>query len=101
MEILERDANIDNLVLLFTARWGTSKQLEAHINLMADIRRRTSKPVMAILSYSFSPGEVQQAGDIIQKLQSGGVPTFIALERGARALRNALDYYSFKSSVSL
>ncbi len=101
MEILERDANIDNLVLLFTARWGTSKQLEAHINLMADIRRRTSKPVMAILSYSFSPGEVQQAGDIIQKLQSGGVPTFIALERGARALRNALDYYSFKSSASL
>ena len=99
MEILERDANIDNLVLLTGARFGPTGPAEALINLLIDIRQKTSKPVMAILSHSFSPGEVEQAGGIIQKLQGGGVPTFIAIERGARALRNALDYYSLKSSV--
>ena len=81
------------------ARLGNPSQLETRINLVIDIRKITSKPVMAILSYSFLPAEVEQAGDIIQKLQDGGVPTFIALERGARALKNALDYYSLKSSV--
>ncbi len=99
MEILERDANIDNLVLVVNYHFGAAEQQQSHINLLSDIRKRTSKPVMAILSWSFSPVEVQQAGDIIQKLQSNGVPTFIGLERGARALRNALDYYSFKSGV--
>jgi len=99
MEILERDTNTDNLVLLVNARAGTSPQLETHINSVIDIRQRTSKPVMAILSYSFTPREVEQAADTIHKLQDGGVPTFIALERGARALRNALDYYNLKSSV--
>ena len=99
LEILERDANIDNLVLFMTARWSTPEQLKTHIELMADIRKRTSKPVLTILSWSFSPGEVEQAGDIIKKLQGCDVPTFPSMERGARALRNALDYYSFKGSI--
>ena len=55
---------------------------------------------MAILAPSFSPEAVGQAGDFMQKLQDVGVPAFIALERGARALRNALDYHSFNSSAS-
>ena len=58
-----------------------------------------SARTVSTVSCSFSPGEVEQAGSIIQKLQSGGVPAFIALERGARALRNALDYYNLKNSV--
>ncbi len=99
LEILERDANIDNLVLLITARPGTTGQLESDIESMASIRERSPKPVMAIIVCSFSPEEVEQAGGIIQKLQSGGVPVFITLERGARALRNALDYYNLKNSV--
>ncbi len=99
LEILERDTNIDSLVLLFTARWGSPVQLETQINSVVDIRNKTHKPMMAILSYSFSPGDVQQGGDIMQKLQAGGVPTFVGLERGARALKNALDYYSLKGNV--
>jgi len=99
LEILERDANIDNLVLLLTSRFGNIEQLESHINSVIDIKKRTSKPVMAILSWSFSPVGVEQATDIIGKLQDGGVPTFILLERGAFALRKALDYYNFKNSI--
>jgi len=99
LEILERDTNVDNLVLLATARFGAAGQLERDIDLMTSIRKRSPKPVMAILSCAFSPGEVEEAGNILKKFQEGGVPTFIALERGARALRNALDYYSLKNSA--
>ncbi|MFH0768318.1 MAG: hypothetical protein V1932_01965, partial [Chloroflexota bacterium] len=98
LEILERDTNIDSLVLLITARWGNPAVLETQINSIVDIRNKTPKPMMVILNYSFSPGDVQQGGEIIQKLQAGGVPTFIGLERGARALKNALDYYNLKSN---
>ncbi|MBI3041134.1 MAG: CoA-binding protein [Chloroflexi bacterium] len=100
LEILERDANIDNLVLLVTARFGTNEQLERDVALMTGIRERSPKPVMAILSHYFSPEAVEEAGNIIQKFQGGGVPTFITFERGARALRNALDYYSLKNSLN-
>ncbi|MFC2034609.1 CoA-binding protein [Chloroflexota bacterium] len=100
LEILERDANTDNIVLLITAYFGTIDRLAHDIDLMASIRERSSKSVMAIVSYSFSPEGVQQAGDIIQKFQDSGVPTFITLERGARALRNALDYYSFHGGIN-
>ena len=97
LDILERDANIDNIVLLVSARFGTPELLENQINSVIDIGKKTSKPVMAILSWAFSPKEVEQAGVIIQKLQNGGIPTFIGLERGAQALRNALNYYSFQN----
>jgi len=100
IEILERDANIDNLVLLVGARSGPPGPGEALINLLIDIRQKTSKPVMAVLSWAFSSEDVQQAGNVIQKLQDGGVPAFISLERGACALRKALDYYDLKHSIS-
>ena len=100
VEILERDANIDNLVLLTGAHFGPTGPAEALINLMIDIKQKTPKPVMAILSWAFSPGDVQQAGDITRSLQDGGVPAFTALERGAFALRKALDYHNLKNSLS-
>ncbi len=96
MGILERDANIDNLVLLIGSAFNLTHSIETHINLLSDIRNRTLKPLMAILCLVFSPEDVEQAGDIIKKLRDGGVPAFVSFERGARALRNALDYYQHK-----
>ncbi len=61
---------------------------------MAEMRQRTSKPLMAILLHSFSADDVEKTRDMIQKIQAGGVPAFTSIERGAYALRNALDYYS-------
>ena len=91
MEIIEQDANIDNLVVLMTTRagWRTREYHENIIYSLVNIRKRTSKSVMVILSHSsFSPEEVEQGRDFMQKLQ------------GARALRNALDYYTFKNSIN-
>ncbi|MDP3879134.1 MAG: CoA-binding protein [Dehalococcoidales bacterium] len=99
LEILERDANIDNLVLLVTVRFGTPDQIETHINAAIDIRRKTPKPVIAIISYSSSAEEVTQAGNVIHQFQEGGVPAFVALDRGAKALKNTLDYYVLRNGA--
>ena len=58
------------------------------------LESQSADPLLCQEPDSFSSEEVKQAGDVIRKLQDGGVPTFIALERGARALKNALDYNS-------
>ena len=100
IEILEQDANIDNLVLLTTAslRFSTAEQLQSQIDLMADVKKRASKPVMAILPFS-TPEEMRSSREVTKKFQDGGIPTFPTLERGANALRNALDYYTLKKSI--
>ncbi|MFC1977495.1 CoA-binding protein [Chloroflexota bacterium] len=101
LEILERDANIENLVLLILLTSGNAahaEQVENNIRLMIDMRKKTLKPLMAITAF-FSNEDMQQARDVTRKLEDGGVPTFRTLERAARALRNALHYYSFKSSI--
>ena len=94
MEILERDTNIDNLVVIVTTHFGLPEQLQSEIDLICDIKKSTSKPVMALISHIFSPIEVGEVIEIIKKLHLGGVPTYITLERGAYALRKAMDYYS-------
>jgi len=97
-EILARDTSIDNLMLL--SRVGSflfSPELrDADIEAVVSIRKKTSKPVLAIVPYS-SPEEMAEAIEIIPRFQNGGVPVFPSMERGAAALRNALDYYRFKS----
>lgn len=98
--ILERDANIDNIVLVMMVRAGfrTPEEFENDIRLVVGIRERALKPVMVVLT-SFNPVDMQQAGETARKYQDGGVPAFVTFEQGARALKNALDYYSSKSSV--
>jgi acyl-CoA synthetase (NDP forming) len=99
LDILERDTNTDNIVLLLTARAGyPMMQVETLINAVAELKKKTTKPVLAIISHSSSPADGQVAGDLLQKLQAGGVPAFIGLERGAQALKNALEYYRLKNS---
>ncbi|MFC1948681.1 CoA-binding protein [Chloroflexota bacterium] len=100
LKILEGDANIDNLVLLISTSFGPMGPLEANIKAIVDTKKKTKKPVLAIISWSFQPTAVQQATDIIHRLQEGGVPAYISLERGAFALRKALEYYQLKSSMA-
>ena len=99
-EILERDPNVDILMLLsrvgrfmFSPEWR-----EADVNAIVSIRDKTSKPVLAIQPYT-TPEEMQEALDTIPKFQEGGVPVFPTMERGAAALKNVLDYYRFKDSL--
>ena len=97
LEILEQDANIDNLVLLETILpiRRSSKHRETYINTLIDIRQRSPKPIAVILG-PVSPEMMEEAEALIHKLREGGIPTFLNLERGARALKNTLDYYRLK-----
>ena len=100
IEILERDTNIDNLMLVMMVRIGfrSPEEFENDIRMVVEIRERALKPVLVILS-SLAPTDMQQSADIGRRLQDSGIPVFSTFERGALALRNALDYYRFKNNT--
>jgi acyl-CoA synthetase (NDP forming) len=62
---------------------------------MAEIRARSRKAAVAIVPYS-TPEEMRQARELTRRFQERGVPSFPSIDRGAQALKNALDYYLFK-----
>ena len=109
MDIIERDANIDTLVLLMGVGMGGGPQdpnvdgsppqdrVPGGVDSVLALRKKTSKPVMAAVYSAFSSGAVQEARRVIKKLQDGGVPAFVTVERAATALKHALDYYSIRS----
>ncbi len=99
MEILVRDANIANIVLLTGSRWGMIATPESDFQLLDEIRNMTSKPVMAIVPF-VTPEEMKESREATRKFQDKGVPAFPSIERGACALKNALDFYRFKNGVS-
>jgi acetate---CoA ligase (ADP-forming) len=92
MEILERDANVDNLVLIYSSRPSAGDQSRVQFDLMTDLRKRTSKPLMAIVTYS-NPDQMKKAIELTREFQENDVPVFSSIERGSRALRNAFQYY--------
>lgn len=109
VEILARDPNIDNLVLLTMARFlsrgnqrgnqlQAGNQLQDMVDLMANAREKTGKPVIAIAVY-FTPEEMQAAEEISAKFQEKAIPAFPTIERGARALRNAFEYYRLNARI--
>ncbi|MBN1662077.1 MAG: CoA-binding protein [Deltaproteobacteria bacterium] len=97
LDILEADENIDNIVLLLTARFKSMYLTDKIINATVDVRNASPKPVAAIVSHSFSPEYVGNAQTLINKLQEGGIPTFVSLERGAQAIRKTFEYYRMKN----
>jgi len=98
MDILEHDANIDNLVLLTGARFGKIETPKSDFDLLGNIRKKSSKPVMAVVAFS-TPEEMQSGREAILQFQERDVPAFPSMNRAAYALKNALDYYSFKSGI--
>jgi acyl-CoA synthetase (NDP forming) len=95
MQILDRDNNIDNLVMLLSTKPGwhiTPQQVESNLQLLEDLKKETEKPVMALVYFS-NPKAEEEARSIMLKLRERGIPAFPSIQRGARALRNALDYH--------
>jgi len=97
LEILEKDTNTDNLVVIIGGRASTGPQFESLLSALSDIRKRATKPVVAVLSVVFAEEDVRQARETAQKLQKEGIATFFSLERGIHALRQALEYYYLKN----
>jgi DhnA family fructose-bisphosphate aldolase class Ia len=99
LEILEQDANVDTVVVLVGARFG-GPQSDNMINALGEIRKRGNKSVMTLMPLTYTPGEAEQANATLEKLQKVGVASFFSMERGAFALRKALDYYNMKRGWS-
>jgi len=100
IEVLEQDDNIDNVVVLVGSRSGSTPQFDALVSALAGVRKRADKPVMALVPMSISPGEAEQASATIEKLQKSGIASFFSMERGAVALKKALEYYRMKTAIN-
>jgi hypothetical protein len=44
--------------------------------------------------------DLKIASEALHKFQEKGIPVFSSIERGARALRNALEYYRLKTLMT-
>ncbi|MBW2622107.1 MAG: CoA-binding protein [Deltaproteobacteria bacterium] len=91
MDILNRDRNIDNLVMIVSMKPGRSitlKQAEETIHMLEDLKKETDKPIMVMVYFS-TPAAEQEARPIMLKFQEKGIPAFSTIERCARALKNA------------
>ena len=100
VDILAHDANIDNLVLLSSARMILRDgQLDDLIEMLTDVRDKTKKPVMSIIDSS-NAEELKIASEALVKFQEKGIPVLPSIERGARAMRKALVYYRLKTLLT-
>lgn len=97
MDILDRDQNIDNMVMIYTTRRDSPEQIHRQVEVMVDLRTKTQKPLMAVVPFS-SPEQMQNALDARKEFQDGNVPAFTSIERCARALKNVYDYYQRRES---
>ena len=73
---------------------------DADLKAALDVKGKTAKPVLAVIPY-YNPEEMTEARDTIPRFQEGGVPVFPTPERAAVALRNALDYYRFRTGLGV
>ena len=78
-----------------TVRFNKVMPMDKITKLLVDLKKKTIKPIFAILSYEFSTEEVKLAEESVQKLHNGGVPAFLSIEGAAVALNNALNYYQY------
>ncbi|MDD5191212.1 MAG: CoA-binding protein [Dehalococcoidales bacterium] len=98
MDIVEADENIDNVVLLVGLGMGSAgangqDTVPGGVGAVTALRKRSRKPVLAVVYSPFSSGGVSEARKTIKALQEGGVPAFSTLERAAKALKNTMEYY--------
>ena len=96
MGIVSRDANIDNIAYIVSTRPGrhiSPEQFQGTLAILDDIKRQ-SKPLITMVFLN-TPDAPREVNDIILKLQERGIPAFPSIPRGARALKNAFDYYNY------
>lgn len=94
VEILERDNNIDNLVVqlsLLPDDWLGHGSFDNDIDSLIHLRQRTLKPIIVIIpTVGMSLNQLEAAVMHRKRLQDGLIPVFNSIERGARALSNVL-----------
>ena len=96
LEVLARDPNFDVIVVEFAAGSiqrnpsATDDRLDA---LRAYRAKDTGTPVVTVITADMPYAEGANLQDIARQFLGEGIPCFMSMERGARALRNARDYH--------
>jgi acyl-CoA synthetase (NDP forming) len=100
VDILAKDPNIDNVVLLSLARFIMHNgQLEDLVDMLKDVRDIWKKPVIFIIASS-NIEDLKIAEEVSKKFMEEDIPVFPSIERGARAIRNTYEYYRLKSILA-
>ena len=100
LDILSEDENIDTVVLEISVpfmknlSWINANLFDNMIAALADFKKRCSKPFITIL---VSGQAEYEALDVKKKLVTQNIPSFPSFERGANALRKAVDFYQHKA----
>jgi hypothetical protein len=102
LDLLEQDANVDTVFMELSATFLAQRDernprftQEQLLDALGDFRRRSRKPFLCILLPGFR--EVK-AVELRKELVEREVATFPSFERGARALKKLVDYYSRSDS---
>ncbi len=101
-EILDADPNVDaiarEMASGFLARMWQSNpaSLDGLLDTLAAHKQRSAKPFVAILQ----PQHVEDVVAMARKrIQERELAVFASFERGARALRRAVDYHRFRAGL--
>ena len=96
LDVLSRDPNFDVIVLEFRAE-GIQRNPSAANDRLEVLRsyraKETGTPVVTVISADMPYAEGVNLQDIARQFLGEGIPCFMSMERGARALRNARDYH--------
>ncbi|MCJ7509479.1 MAG: hypothetical protein MUP14_01140, partial [Dehalococcoidia bacterium] len=102
LDILEKDANIDAVVLESAATFLRGRRLmsatlsDQVLNLLADYRERCPKPFLMILQPGHLEGEMVE---IRSEFLERGIATFASFQQAANALSKVIGYHRFRAGL--
>jgi len=98
--VLQRDPNIDFIVqeIAPAAMQRDPAALARRIETLQSVVGQDAKPLFVLLATDSSYTENPDLGAIAREFIAGGIPCLLGMERTARALRRAADYYRRRAS---
>ena len=102
MGVVRGDSNIDVMVVELPAgRLTDSPELfDDRIKVIKEFQEHSVKPIIVIASISFPKRDSSEAEAVGRKLGQMGIASFSSFERGARALKNVVDYYALRAYLA-
>ena len=99
VDILGRDENLDVVAVELGA--GRLASNEEHLNERVEFLKRFQetcpKPLVTVVTTSFPRTESSAMEQVEKRFSAAGIPIFYSFQRGATALRNAVDRFSVQS----
>ncbi|MQG21506.1 MAG: hypothetical protein FI725_05885 [SAR202 cluster bacterium] len=101
---LDQAEEIDAIVHEWSPQIGPTESedavlREARLATMLSFAQRATKPYVVIIAERYPEAPADVLSDISKRLLDAGVPVIDGVERGAKALRNAYQYLSFRADV--